>query len=173
MNLNRQNTALELPFSLFIVLILLAGMFVWILLPQVKEKLTLEQQLHVVQGKNLHLKNEYDRKYENRSAYEAEAAALAERLENPIDAGALQNWIRKYLKDAKVSGSESEGFAVETLQQSPMPYYDFLEQLDHAPWILQAVPSIKMRKAAKGKGIQIHFILRAARQTAVKRPLQK
>lgn len=173
MKLKRQKSLLEMPLLLFATLLILAGISVWLLLPQVKENLRLEEQLQLSENKNAELKVEYDQIYKSRTAFEAEASLLAERFENPVDKDALEGWIRTNLKDALVKGTASKGFSVETIQNGPKSFFMFVEKLDQAPWPLKVSRTVSMTKIEGTNGIKIRFILQIASRSTANKPFEK
>ncbi|MEJ2468346.1 MAG: hypothetical protein P8Y51_04620 [Campylobacterales bacterium] len=109
MMLRRQNTSFELTLSIFAVVVLMLGVTIWLLIPEVKNYLQLQEEVHATVQKSDRLQMEYDRLYEEKEMMEAEEAALSDRFENRVDAAQLHQWIRTVWTDATVKASSEEG----------------------------------------------------------------
>lgn len=170
MKLERQNTSFELTFSVFAIIILLVGVSYGVLIPEVKHYFRLQERLHDSVQTTERLQLEYDRLYASKSVDEADAAALSDRFENPLDATRLQTWIGTILPGAAVVGRDGKkSYEVVALLDSPMAFYGFIDRLDAAPWILLAGPEIEMA-SEEGK-VRITFTLRPAMRAVAPSPL--
>ena len=164
MMLRRHNGTFELSLSLFAGIIIVFAAAVWGLIPQMKTFLQLQEVTESQIRKSVKLQAEYDRLYTQKEALEADAAALAEQLENQADAASVQAWINTVWNGAEVTGGKEEGaFVVAVPAASPAAYYRFVDRMDSAPWIVSVGLPISMR--AQGDKIRIVFTLRAATPT--------
>jgi predicted glycosyl hydrolase (DUF1957 family) len=172
MMLRRQNTSFELTLSIFAVVVLMLGVTIWLLIPEVKNYLQLQEEVHATVQKSDRLQMENDRLYEEKEMMEAEEAALSDRFENRVDAAQLHQWIRTVWTDATVKASSEDGtYAVTAPIKSPMEFYGFIDRFDTAPWVLRMGPSVGFY--AEGGALKVSFTLRAAVREGVPSPLQK
>lgn len=172
MTLKRQSTSFELTLSLFALLLLGLGVAVWLLIPEAKACLRLQEQVREAAGKSSAMQMEYDRLYEAKEMTETEESLLSDRLENGADAVQLQQWVRTALKDATLEASGGEGgFLVRASVKSPAQFYAFVDRLETAPWILRVEAPVVMRAA--GGSVTLLFALRAVTAGDGLSPLQK
>jgi hypothetical protein len=171
MTLQRQNGTFELTLSIFIWIVVLLGAAVWVLIPETKTYLRLQETAEANTKMTARVQQEYDGLYAQKEATEAEAAALAEQWENRADAASLWTWVRTVRPDAEVTGGADPGvFKVRTVMATPAEFYRLVERLDTAPWVLGVEAPIIMR--AENGAVAVTFTLRAARQAAETSPLQ-
>lgn len=158
MTLNRTRTSFELSLSLFVVIVLLLGAVVLAVIPEVKTYQAFEDVERTVLENTRRLQREYDRLYRMKEAIDSDTQT--ERLEAPSDIAAVERWIAGQLPAALVKPVEgSNAVLVESRFDSPMAFYDFLDHLGSAPWILQADGNVYME--AKKGGIVVTFALTA------------
>lgn len=172
MKLQRDNTSFELTLSLFVLIVLLLGFAVGVLVPEIQRYLTLEEQHQAGLRQTHRLQQSYDALYAAKEKTEASAAALAERLDAPLDADAVGAWVSKFLPGAEVVPEPSTGaLRVTAPVKTPMAFYAFADRLDTAPWVFRVGPSVVMQR--NGEQINITFTLQAATHAAVSAPLRK
>jgi len=172
MMLDRQSSSFELTLSLFAVIVLLLGVSVWLLIPETKTYLHLQDETRTAVQTTDRIQMEYDRLYEEKASTEAEAAALSERFENRAEAEDVLAWVRKFLNEAEMVSAAPDGtFALRVRVASPAAFYGFVDQLDSAPWVLRLLSPVVMQ--AEAGGIAVAFTLRVATPAAVPPPLQK
>jgi predicted glycosyl hydrolase (DUF1957 family) len=172
MMLKRQSTSFELTLSIFAVLVLMLGVTIWLLIPEVKNYLRLTEEVRTTVQKSDALQMEYDRLYEAKETMEAEEAALSDRFETRIDTAQLHQWIRTVWTDAAVRASSEDGtYAVTAPISSPMEFYGFIDRFDAAPWVLRMGPLVGFH--TEGGVLKVAFTLRAAVREGVQPPLQK
>ncbi|WP_345986087.1 cell division protein ZapB [Sulfurimonas sp. HSL-1656] len=161
--LRRQNTGFELTLSLFAVIFLILGVTVWLLIPEAKAYLQLQDDVQSAVERSDRLQMEYDRLYETKEQLAMADARLSERFENGIDAVQLQAWITTVLKDAPLTVTASaHGFEVSARLKTPLAFYALIDRLDTAPWVLKVGPSLSMQ--AEGNGVQVIFSLHLLQQ---------
>jgi len=170
--LKRQSTSFELTLSLFAVIVLFLGVTIWLMIPEVKTYLRLQDEVRAAVSKSDSLQMEYDRLYEAKETMEVEEAALSDRFENRITAAQLHEWIQTVWTGAVVQASSPDGaYTVTAPIKSPMEFYGFIDRLGNAPWVLRMGPSVGFR--AEGGLLKVTFMLRAALREGVQPPLQK
>lgn len=168
MKLQRDNSSFELTLSLFAIIVLLLGFAVSVLVPEIEHYLALQERSKADMRQTKRLQRTYDALYVAKEKSEASAAALAERLEMPLDAEAVEAWLSKRLPKA-VSEPSGDALRITAPVASPMAFYAFVDRLDTAPWVFQVGPTLQMRRS--GERITVTFTLRAAK--AASAPLQK
>ena len=109
MMLDRQSSSFELTLSLFAVIVLLLGVSVWLLIPETKTYLHLQDETRTAVQTTDRIQMEYDRLYEEKASTEAEAAALSERFENRAEAEDVLAWVRKFLNEAEMVSAAPDG----------------------------------------------------------------
>lgn len=163
MNLDRNNATFEFTLSLFVLVVAAAALVFWALLPDVRESLQLQEMLKNEATKTQKLQLSFDGLYGKKEQLSAEVLRLNDRLENPLDVIALQRWIKQYMRDVSVAPlKRGDGYEVNATIATPTAFYEFVEALDTAPWILGISPPIKMDKA--DHRIDLSFTLHTARK---------
>ncbi|MBD3800663.1 MAG: hypothetical protein IE886_04280 [Campylobacterales bacterium] len=167
--LRRQNTGFELALSLFAVIFLILGVTVWLLIPEAKAYLQLQDEVQSAVERSDRLQMEYDRLYETKEQLAMEDARLSERFENGIDAVQLQAWIATVLKEAPLTVTASaDGFGVSARLKTPLAFYALIDRLDTAPWVLKVGSSLSMQ--AEGNEVRVIFSLHPLQRPAAPAP---
>ena len=171
MTLQRQSGTFELTLSLFAVIVVLLAVTVWVLIPEAKRYLRLEEEVQSSVQKTVRLQTQYDGLYAQKETTEADAAALSEQFENSADAASLLSWIKTVWADTGVTVEGNNGvFGIKAETKTPASFYRFVDRLDAAPWLLSADLPVGMR--AENGRITVTFTLRSA-SAAAPTPLQK
>ena len=171
MTLRRQNGTFELSLSLFAWIVVLLGVTVWVVIPETKTFLRLQDAGDATVQKTVRLQAEYDGLYAQKEATEADAAALAEQRESRADAASVQAWLGTVWQGATVVDGNAQGaFKVQAATATPAEFYRFVDRLDAAPWVLRVETPITMR--SDGSRVTVTFMLRAATQAVATSPSQ-
>jgi len=173
MMLRRQNTTFELTLSLFAVIVIVLGVTIWLLIPETKTYLGLQDEVQTAVERSDRLQMEYDRLYEYKEQAAVEDTRLSERFENGIDTVQLREWIGTVWQDAPVTvtASEDGGFEVSALLKTPMAFYALIDKFETAPWVLKVGSPVSMRT---GQGsVRATFKLYPLPQPGHALPLQK
>lgn len=158
MTLKRSRTSFELSLSLFMVSVMVLGAVVLAVIPEIKTFQILKDAEHKALENTRRLQREYDRLYRMKEAIDSDTQT--DRLESPSDSAAVEEWITGQLPAASVKPAEGpSAVLVESRFDTPMAFYDFLDHLGSAPWLLRADENVSM-EAQKG-GVVVTFTLTA------------
>lgn len=149
MELERQSVLFELTLSLLALIIIAATVLFCFVLPEFKEAQGREQQQEAQTAATQRLQKKYDLLYGQRSGIEKTTAALEQRLENVLTLSELQRWIATHLPNVRVAPARrSPGYEVNATVKSPTDLYDFIRQLESAPWLLSVKRPLTLKKAS-------------------------
>jgi hypothetical protein len=163
MTLKRHQGTFELILSLFILVLLLLGIVVWGLLPEIKSYLHLQEEVGTKAVETARLQRTYDGLYAQKEKAEAEEAAMTEQFENPADTASVAGWIKSTWPEADVTVRQAvRAFEVQAVATSPASFYRFVNRFDTAPWVLALGNTVTM--AQKGGKVVVTFSLRTVKQ---------